>query len=106
MDKMIAFCGLTCTECPAFLATKENSDEKRRQVAQLWSKEYKADIKPHDINCEGCLSKDGQLFSHCSVCAVRRCGLEKHHTNCGSCDEYDSCRKLADFFQMVPQGKI
>jgi Protein of unknown function (DUF3795) len=31
MEEMIAFCGLNCAECPAFLATQENDDEKENK---------------------------------------------------------------------------
>ncbi|KUK85723.1 MAG: Uncharacterized protein XE03_1923 [candidate division TA06 bacterium 34_109] len=31
MDKMIAFCGLICTECPAFIATQKNDDIERKK---------------------------------------------------------------------------
>ena len=44
MDEIIAFCGITCHECGAFLATRDDNDEKRAEVAQLWSKEFKADL--------------------------------------------------------------
>lgn len=106
METMIAFCGLTCTECPTFLATKENNNEKRRQVAEQWSKEYKADFKLQDINCEGCLSQNGQLFGHCSVCKIRQCGMEKDLKNCAYCDDYPSCPKMVEFFKMAPQAKV
>jgi hypothetical protein len=105
MEKMIAFCGLDCSECPTFLATRENNDEKRKQVAEQWSKQYKADFKPEDINCDGCLSQTGRLFSHCSVCNIRSCGHEKKRENCASCNEYP-CQKLESFFQIAPQGRI
>ena len=61
MEKMIAFCGTVCTECPAFLATKQDDDNERGKIAESWSKQYNADIKPEDINCEGCLS-EGRKF--------------------------------------------
>lgn len=105
MEPMIAFCGLDCAVCPTFLATQENSDEKRKQVAEQWSKEYKASFKPEDINCDGCLSNNGRLFSHCSVCEIRSCGREKAVKNCGFCLDYP-CSKISAFFQMVPQAKI
>jgi hypothetical protein len=53
---MIAFCGVDCFECGAFLATKENDDQKRAEVAQERAKRFKVDIKPENISCDGCLS--------------------------------------------------
>jgi hypothetical protein len=67
MEKMIAVCGIECHQCPAFLATRENDDLKRKEVAEMWSKDFKAEIKPEDINCEGCTSGKERLFSHCQV---------------------------------------
>ena len=54
MDKIIGVCGLTCTECPAYQATLKDDDKERKRVAEMWSKEYGAEIKPEDINCDGC----------------------------------------------------
>ena len=80
MKGMVAICGLACHECDAFLATKQNDDAKRAEVAQQWSKQYNANIKPEDIYCDGCLSKGGYLFGHCNVCEIRKCGMEKRIT--------------------------
>lgn len=63
MKEIIAFCGLDCNECGAFLATRENNDQKRAEVAQEWSRLFKVEVKPEDINCEGCLSDGGRLFN-------------------------------------------
>ena len=90
---MVAVCGLDCSRCGAFLATKENDDQKRTEVAQEWAKRFKVDIKPEDINCKGCLSDGGRVFNYCKVCEIRRCGKEKGLKNCGYCSEYP-CRKL------------
>ena len=35
MDKMIAYCGIVCTECPAFEATQKNDDAKRKKVQTM-----------------------------------------------------------------------
>lgn len=32
MEKMIAFCGLVCTECRAFIATQNNDEEIRQSL--------------------------------------------------------------------------
>ena len=101
---MTAFCGLSCHECGAFQATRDNDDKKRAEVAELWSKEYKSDIKPEDINCEGCLTQSGNVFNYSRICEIRKCGKEKGVENCAHCSEY-VCEKLKKFFKMVPQAK-
>jgi len=101
MDKMTAYCGLACHECGAFLATKKDDDKKRAEVAQEWSKQFNYDLKPEDINCDGCLSQGGVLFKHCNDCVVRKCGMEKGVDTCAHCDEY-SCEKLEKFYEVVP----
>lgn len=104
MDKMIAYCGLICTECPAFIATQKDDDEGRKKVAKLWSKEFNSDIKPEDVNCNGCMEESGRLFNHCKVCEIRKCGLGKGLKNCAYCDDY-VCEKLTRFFEMAPEAK-
>ena len=104
MEKMIAFCGLTCTECLAFIATRKGDDKKREKVAKVWSREFKSEIKPEDINCDGCLEESGRLFNYCKVCEIRKCGQEKEVKNCAYCDDY-TCEKLTKFFDMAPEAK-
>ncbi len=104
MNKMIAFCGLICTECQAFLATQKNDDNEKMKVAELWSREFNADIKPEDINCDGCLSGNGRLFNHCKVCEIRKCAQEKGVENCAYCDDY-ACQKLSNFLNEAPAAK-
>jgi hypothetical protein len=101
MEKMIAYCGITCTDCGAFVATQNNDDAKRKEVAEQWTKEYHVDIKPEDINCDGCLSEAGTVFNYCNTCEVRKCGAERGVVNCAYCEDY-ACDKLEKFFQMAP----
>jgi len=35
---MIAYCGLDCSKCDAYLATIENSDLRRIETAQKWTR--------------------------------------------------------------------
>ncbi len=104
MNEIVSFCGLLCNECGAFIATKHNDDKKRKEVAELWYKEYKVDIKLEEINCRGCLSDSKPLFKHCKVCEVRKCGKEKSIDNCAHCDQY-ACERLEKIFQLAPETK-
>ena len=98
MEKMIAYCGIICSECDAFVATQNGDDTKRKEVAELWTREYDVDIKTEDINCDGCLADTGRLIGYCHTCEIRKCGQEKGVVNCAYCDDY-ACDKLAKLFQ-------
>jgi Protein of unknown function (DUF3795) len=104
MATMIAFCGLDCAGCEAYLATQTDDDAKRAETAKEWSARYHADIKPGQINCDGCRS-DGRKFFYCAtMCELRKCGLSKGVDNCAGCDDYP-CAKLEKFFQVAPQAR-
>ena len=104
MKKVIAYCGIICTECPAYIATNLNDDAKRKETAELWSKQYGHEMKPEDINCEGCTPDTGKKISYSHVCEIRNCGREKKVINCAYCRDY-ICEKLDKFFQMAPMIK-
>lgn len=103
MTKIIAVCGITCTECPAYIATQNDDEELRTKTAKEWSGMFHADIKAENINCDGC-NTPGKKIHHCSECEIRLCGIEKGLMNCSQCGEY-SCDKLNEFFKMVPAAK-
>lgn len=104
MEKMIAFCGIACNECPTFQATQENNNEKRAKISVQWSKLLKTDLKPEDINCDGCQLKSGKLFTYAQSCGIRKCAVDKKVTNCAYCSDYP-CEKLETLFKMVPGAK-
>lgn len=86
-ERIVAFCGLVCNECPAFIATANNDDEKRKETAGMWSSEdYQ--IAPEDINCEGCTFIGKKIMKFCFECKVRQCGIGKDVENCAYCTEY------------------
>jgi hypothetical protein len=104
MEQQIAYCGIICTECPTYIATQNGDDEKRKETAEKWTAEYKHDIKPEDINCDGCLSEGDKVFIYGTVCEIRQCGREKKVVNCAYCGDY-VCEKLGKFFEAAPKLK-
>ena len=94
MNKMIAYCGLDCEKCDAYIATKNNDQALREKTAKLWSELNNATILPEHINCEGC-RVDGVKTVFCqSMCAIRQCALKKGMTTCGDCPELEKCPTL------------
>jgi hypothetical protein len=100
METMISRCGLVCTQCPAFIATLEDDDAKRAEVAELWSKQFNMEIKAEDVNCVGCLA-DGKHSSYCGICEIRKCAIERGLESCGLCDDY-ACENLEKVLSMEP----
>ena len=98
---MIAYCGMDCSKCEGYLATKEDNDAKRKEVAEKWTIQYNTDIKPEQINCNGCKSDEIKFFFTESMCPIRKCNIEKSTSNCAECSEY-KCEKLINFIEMAP----
>lgn len=100
----IAFCGLDCQGCPAFIAHVSNDLALREKTAAEWSKAYHADIAPTDVNCTGCRSS-GVQFSWCSSgCPIRKCAIERSADSCGICNDYP-CGSLAFITDNCPDAK-
>ncbi len=103
MEEMIAYCGIICSQCPVYLATKADDNKAREEVASLWSKQYGIDMNPKDANCDGCLKKNGRLIGHCLVCGIRACGMGKKLSNCAACADYP-CEQLKAFHSIAPHA--
>lgn len=102
MEDMIAYCGIDCSACPAYRATRADDDAKRTKVADFWSKMFGTKIEPSDINCDGCRQSEGRLFGHCKSCTVRLCAMEKGISSCGLCSDY-SCETLDNLLAVIPR---
>ena len=94
MRKTIAYCGLDCEKCDAYLATVNNDNTLREKTAKLWSELNQVKITPEDINCEGCRG-DGVKTPYCeSLCGIRLCAREKNVETCGDCADLNNCEKV------------
>lgn len=91
MRKMIAYCGLDCEKCDAYLATLHDDQALREKTAALWTRLNGVPITPEMINCQGCRA-DGVKTVFCdSLCAIRQCAMKKGVTTCGGCPELETC---------------
>jgi hypothetical protein len=102
-EKMIAFCGIVCSDCRAFIATQRNDRELKEKVAKAWSTKEEP-LKAEDIDCEGCLATGRRLLGFCETCEVRHCGYDRGVENCAYCDEYP-CVKLTTLWKSVTESK-
>ena len=94
MRDMIAYCGLDCEKCDAYLATINDDQSLREKTAKLWAELNQAPILPEHINCEGCRA-DGRKTVYCeSLCAIRQCAVKKGVATCGDCPELKSCQTV------------
>jgi len=104
MDKMIAYCGLVCTDCPAYIATQANDSDALEGVAAQWREAYNApDITVESVVCDGCVTDGGRKCGHWFECEIRACAMERKVANCAYCGEY-ACDKLEGFFGMAPDA--
>jgi len=105
MERMIATCGLICSECPAYVSTQNGDTTALEALAKTWSKVYGTTLLADDCTCNGCHSATGPWMSHCAECDIRACGTEKNVTSCAECSDY-TCDKLTSFLEYVPDAKL
>jgi hypothetical protein len=105
-DKIIAYCGIVCTDCPAYKATQSGVKSELEGVAAQWEKEYQLkNVTIKDVTCDGCLGQKGRKGAHCYECEIRACALALNVENCAHCDDY-SCEKLNNFFGFAPDARV
>ena len=103
MRDSIAYCGLDCERCDAYIATVNDDEELRRQVAERWSKINNVEITPDMIVCDGC-RRDGRKTVYCqSMCPVRKCAIGKGYGTCAECPDMNSCPDMSSIIEFSPE---
>jgi len=98
MNRLIAFCGLDCAQCGAYLATQANDEAAKERVAAEWRTKYNLpDLTIAAVTCDGCVTPNGRPGGYCTECPIRACGITRQVANCAHCADYPSCKKLAEF---------
>lgn len=104
MDKMIAYCGLDCEKCDAYIATVTDNQALREKTAKLWARLNNAPILPEHINCEGC-RVDGIKTVYCNnLCGIRKCALKKGVNTCGDCADFEKCQDVGSITSNNPDA--
>ncbi|MCR1838909.1 DUF3795 domain-containing protein [Murimonas intestini] len=104
MKDKIAYCGLNCEKCDAYIATINDDQELREKTAKLWAELNNAPILPEHINCEGCRT-DGAKTVYCdSFCDIRQCALKKGVATCGDCPNMEKCETLGMIISNNPDA--
>jgi hypothetical protein len=102
MEYQIAFCGLDCSTCDAFIATQGDDVPAKYHVIQNWEKMYHVKgLTLEYVTCDGCHAMTGRLCGHCVECKIRVCGISKDIQNCASCNEFEKCELIQGFIGNV-----
>jgi hypothetical protein len=103
-DPHIAYCGLDCSGCDVYQATKLDSDDIRQKYADKVFSQFKIKIEPETINCHGCRDERPKT-GYCAMCEVRKCTIDRGLENCAYCEDY-GCEKLTKVHgAMISVGK-
>ena len=103
MTEMIAYCGLDCTKCDAFIATQTRNLALKKTVAERWTKELKTKIGPADVECRGCKSETLSVWC-LRFCKIRPCAEARGAETCAHCKDYP-CAELEKFLSAEHAAK-
>lgn len=104
MKDMIAYCGLNCEKCDAYLATIHDDQVLREKTAKLWAELNQAPILPEHINCQGCRVEGVKTVFCDSLCEIRQCALKKGVAACGDCSELENCQIVGAVISNNPEA--
>jgi hypothetical protein len=103
MSEVIAYCGLDCSKCDAFMATQAEDPERMKQIAERWTRELGTEFTAQDILCDGCQSQ--RISGWCQkICLIRPCAEKRNVETCAHCDGYQ-CEKLEKFLSDEPAAR-
>lgn len=92
MSELAATCGLLCSACSVYIATKEDPERLKRISLRFG-------IPEEEVRCLGCGSD--KRFGPCSSCIFSPCATGKGLSFCRECDSFP-CKDLKDFQAALP----
>jgi hypothetical protein len=105
MERIIAYCGLVCSDCDGYVATQADDLEALERVAQRARSEFGLeDATAETMKCDGCLTDIGRQIGYCATCEIRVCAVERGVVNCAYCADY-ACEQLEGFFAQAAEAR-
>jgi hypothetical protein len=101
--QMIAYCGLDCSVCDAYIATQKNDLAALQKMAEEASRQLGLALTAQDSMCDGCIG-DGRQIGYCAQCGVRSCAMARGVENCAHCPDY-SCETLDAFLVQAVKAR-
>jgi hypothetical protein len=102
MAKILAYCGLDCGECEAYIATQKNDRAGLEATAKKWAEQFGAkNITAEMCICDGCSTGKRTSTAHAVTCGIRVCASAREVVTCAHCTDY-GCATLQQFFAFAP----
>ena len=103
-DQMIGYCGIDCSNCASYIATRSGNSEELARVADDLARRYQAEVKPEYVICDGC--KAGKRLSYfcANLCKMKPCCIEKGYDSCIECSEFP-CKELQFELDHSPEAR-
>ena len=95
-ERMIAYCGIVCTDCDAYIATQAEDTEALERMAREASEQLNVEMTVADAMCDGCKSTTGRQIGYCHECSIRTCATQMHVETCAHCASF-ACDKVEGF---------
>lgn len=100
---LIGCCGLVCSNCEGYLATRANDEAWKERLAAHAREAYgQQDATTATVTCDGCQA-GGRLCSYCHACEIRACAAAQGVPHCAACRAFESCARIHQFMEMVPE---
>ncbi len=100
--RIIAYCGIDCSDCDAYKATRTHDQTELERVATEWRKQFGWELTAASLACDGCLPSEGPAASYCAVCEIRACAIDRGLASCAYCDAY-VCSTLQGQLNHAPE---
>ena len=101
---MIAYCGIDCSKCESYLATRSGNGEELANIADRMAKLYNTEVRPEDVVCDGCKKGERHFYFCSNMCAMRKCCVGKRFETCIECGDFP-CTDLQAVLDHVPDAR-